>query len=190
VASHQVINEYVDALASRLPDHVVEELADGLLETQERLVAAGAPQNEAALTAIREFGAPAETVAAFVSQAPGRRIARLLLFTSPVVAGFWAASLITAGAWTWPVPLPAVAILGMVLVGTVALLVISATSHQDYRRTRFGIIGGLGALVVDTGMLAIVVFAAPTLVFPMAAAMAVSMARIMLTVRSLRECWN
>jgi hypothetical protein len=39
----------------------------------------------------------------FTRQAPGRRAARLLLATGPLVGACWAAALTSGRAWTWPV---------------------------------------------------------------------------------------
>lgn len=186
MASHPLIDGHLAALGDHLPAPVVDELADGLLETWDRQMSAGKSEDAAARMAIHDFGDPTKTVNAFVAQAPGRRLALRLLFTAPVVAAFWAASLVAARFWTWSVPLPVVAGLGVALVGILAALIGSATSRHSYRRTRLGIAGGVGAIILDAAMVAFVLLAAPLFVWPMAVAIAVSLARITLTVRTLR----
>jgi hypothetical protein len=185
MASHQLIEAHLRVLAGRLPAEVVDELADGLIETWQRHLATGLPPTEAARAAIAEFGTAEQITAAFVTQSPGRRHARFLLVTGPLVGAAWGASLLIGRAWTWPVPAPAEAAFGLVLVVVVALLVASATSRRSYRRARLGRSAGLGLLALDTGMLAAVALAAPALVWPMVVAIPVSLARIMLTLRAL-----
>jgi hypothetical protein len=106
MAGHQLNNDdpdgYLDAylahLARHLPADVVDELADGLTETRQHHLDGGLSPTDAARAAIAEFGDPDQTIRAFVTQAPGRRIARTLLATGPLMALCWAPSLITAHA--------------------------------------------------------------------------------------------
>lgn len=186
MASHPLIDSHLAALADHLPAGVVDELADGLLETWDRQMSAGHSEDAAARMAIHDFGEPTKTINAFVAQAPGRRLALRLLFTAPVVAAFWASSLVTARFWTWSIPLPIAAGLGVALVGIVAALIGSATSRHSYRRTRLGIAGGVGSVILDAAMVAFVLLSTPVFVWPMAAAISISLARITLTVRRLR----
>jgi hypothetical protein len=183
VASHQLIDDQLAALASRLPVHTVEELADGLAQTWEHHLATGLPAGDAARAAIAEFGSVDEIVQAFVRAAPGRRLAWLLLATGPAMAACWGGSLVAGHAWTWPVPLAVGAGFGAALLVAVAVLVIAATSRRDYRRTRLGALGGLGVVALDAGMLAAVLLVAPTLAWPMVLAIPASLARIGLTLR-------
>ena len=93
-------------------------------------------------------------------------------------------SLIAARFWTWPAPTAAVAGFWLTLLAVVAVLMAAATG-DNYRRTRLGTVGGLALVVLDTTMLAAVVTLAPNLVWPMAVAIPVSLARIGLTLRAL-----
>ncbi len=185
MASHQLIDDYVNRLARRLPADAVDELADGITDTWHQHVAAGRSPTQAAHAAIAEFGTPQQITDAFVAQAPGRRAARLLLATGPVAAACWGASLIVSRAWTWPIPHPAAVVFGSALLLVVAVLVLAATGRHSYRRTRLAGVGGLGLLVLDAAMVAAALLLAPTLVWPMAAAVPVSLARMMWTIRSL-----
>jgi hypothetical protein len=83
MASHHVIEEYLDQLATRLPSDAVDELADGLTETWHRYLDTGVAPDQAAQAAIAEFGDARQVTAAFVAHAPGRRVAPVLLATGP-----------------------------------------------------------------------------------------------------------
>jgi hypothetical protein len=185
VAGHQLIDRHLAALARRLPADTVDELADGLYEAWRHHLGTGLPPAEAAHAAIAEFGTPDRITGEFVRQAPGRRTAVLLLATGPLFGLCWGASLITARVWSWPVPAPVAAAFAGALLVTVAALATAATSRHSYRRTRLGIVGGVGLVVLDTAMIAAVLLAAPAIVWPMAAAVPASLARIGLTIRSL-----
>lgn len=185
MASHQLIDAYIAALARRLPAEAVDELADGLTETWQHHLAAGLPPAEAARATIGEFGTADQITEAFVTNCPARRTARILLATGPIVGVCWGTSLAVAEAWTWPVPAAAAAVTGAALLAVVAALVTSATSRTSYRRARLGTAGGLGLVVLDVTMLAAVVLLVPTLAWPLLLAVPVSLARIGLTLRSL-----
>lgn len=185
MAGHQLIDHHLAVLAQRLPADTVEELADGLIETWHHHRDAGLAPDQAAHAAIAEFGTPEQITRAFVAQAPGRRTARQLLATGPVVGACWGASLIDARAWNWPIPGAAAALFGLALLAVVAVLLASATSRRSYRRTRLGTAGGLGLVVLDAAMIAAGLLVAPTLVWPMAVAIPASLARIGLILRHL-----
>ena len=185
MASHPLIDGHVAYLGRRLPADTVDELADGLNETWRHHIASGLPPADAAQAAIAEFGTPDQIVNAFVTQSPGRRIALMLLASGPLIGACWGASLIAAHAWMWPVSTPAAAAFGLTLVAVITALVTAATSRRSYRRTRLAAAGGLGLLALDATMLAAAVLVAPTFVWPMAAAITASLARISLTLRSL-----
>ena len=93
MASHQLIDASLTALARRLPADAVDELADGLTETYQRHLSTGLDADAAAGAAITEFGDPDVVIAAFVRQAPGRRAARALLgwgrWSAPVGPRRW-----------------------------------------------------------------------------------------------------
>ena len=83
MAGHDLIDGYLTTLAARLPADAVDELADGLTETYRRHLSTGVAARAAAAATVAEFGTPEVVVAAFVRQAPGRRLARLLLCWVP-----------------------------------------------------------------------------------------------------------
>jgi hypothetical protein len=185
MAGHHLIDAYLADLARHLPADPVDELADGLHETWQRHLASGMTPALAARAAIAEFGTPDQVTHAFVTQAPGRRTAMTLLASGPLVGACWGTALITAKAWTWPVPTPAAAVFAVLLLAAVAALAAAATSRRSYRRTRLGAAGGVGIVMLDTTMLTAVFFLAPAPVWPMFIAVPVSLARIGLTLRSL-----
>jgi hypothetical protein len=182
VASHALIDAYLATLARRLPADVVDELADGLIETCARHESAGLPPDAAARAAITEFGRPEVVTAAFVRQAPGRRVALALLCSGPVVGLSWAAVLIVGHAWTWPVPAGLGAVFAATLVSVVAMLVLAATARRSYRRTRIAAGAGLGLIGLDSAILTMVVLVAP-FVWPMVLAVPASLTRVALTAR-------
>jgi hypothetical protein len=85
----------------------------------------------------------------------------------------------------WPVPTPLRLGFGLGLLLSVATLATAATSRRNYRRTRAAAVGGIGLIMLDTAMIAAAVFAAPALVWPMAAAIPASLLRIGTTVRAM-----
>jgi len=185
MAGHQLIDAYLAGLAGRLPADTVDELADGLLETWHHHLDNGLTAEPAARAAIAEFGSADRIADEFVAQAPGRRTARLLLATGPIMGACWAASLIATKVWAWPVPPMAGAAYALSLLGVVAMLIAAATSRHSYRRTRLGGLGALALVVLDTAMIGVVATLAPTTVWLIAVAVAASLARIGFTIRSL-----
>jgi hypothetical protein len=166
---------------------VVDELADGLTETWHRHLAAGLAPASAARAAIAEFGTPAQITDAFVTHAPGRRTALLLLATGPIAALCWGSTLVTSRAWTWPIPTAAAAVLGSVLLLAVAVLLAAATSRHSYHRTRLAGVGGLAVIALDITMLTVIVLVAPSPAWPMLTATTLSLARIAVTARLLPQ---
>jgi hypothetical protein len=185
MAGHTLIERHLAALARHLPADAADELADGLTETYQHHLARGLDPNAAATAAVAEFGGRDQILAAFTRQAPGRRTAIMLLATGPVFAACWGPSLILGHAWAWPVPMATGVLFGLTLLGVVATLATAATSHHDYHRTRLAAAGGIGLIALDMAMVAVVLLAAPTLVWPMAIAIPVSLARIGFTARSV-----
>ena len=70
--------DYLTALSAQLPATVVEELADGLAQTQQRYLSEGLTPDAAAGAAMAEFGEPQVIVAAFTRLSPARHAARRL----------------------------------------------------------------------------------------------------------------
>ena len=182
MAGHQLIDDYLAELARRLPADDVDELADGLDETFRYHQRRGLPAASAAAAATAEFGHPDLIVEEFVRQAPGRRAARALLASGPLFGALWGSSLISAQAWTWPVPLAAAVAFGAGLLAAVSALVAAAVSRSYRRTTLTGPACGLLA-VLDGAMLVAIAYAAPALSWPMALAIPASLVRIGLAVR-------
>jgi hypothetical protein len=185
MASHPLIDDHLAVLAERLPADTVDELADGLTETWQHHLAAGLAPGTAARAAVAEFGDAEQIINAYVAQAPGRRIAARLLASGPPIGACWGASLILTRAWTWPIPIVARVLFGLVLFTAVAALVTATTSRHSYRRTRLGGAGALGLISLDAAMLTAVAAIAPPLAWPLVAAIPASLARVALTLRSL-----
>jgi hypothetical protein len=185
MASHPVIDAYRARLARTLPSETVDELTDGLLETWEHHLTDGLRPEHAARAAIADFGDADRVADEFVAQAPGRRMARLLLATGPIMGVCWGTSLIAAKVWTWPIPPVAGAAYGTALLAVVAFLLVAATSRHSYRRTRLGLAGAGWLCVLDAAMIVAVATIAPTVVWPMTIAIPASLARIGFSIRSM-----
>ena len=183
--SSQLIENYVAALHQRLPVTVADEAADGLIETYERHLAAGAGEQEAAHAAVAEFGELGMVVGEFTSQAPGRRAARVLLATGPVAGACWAAVLVASRAWTWPVPAAVPLSAGAVLLLAVLALALAATSRRSYQRTRITAAASPAILLLDAAAVAAVLLAAPALTWALGLAVAASLTRMAFTAWSL-----
>jgi len=183
VASHHLIDGYLAGLARRLPADAVDELADGLAETYLRHLSGGLDPDAAAGAALTEFREPDRVVAAFVRSAPGRRSARALLYSGPVVGSCWGTTLVVSHAWTWPVPAGPRLAFGLTLLAVVTGLAVAATGSRSYRRTRIAAAAGLGLIALDTAVLAAVALVAPPFAWPMALAIPASLTRITVTAR-------
>jgi hypothetical protein len=173
-----LITDYVAGLRRRLPAAVADETADGLIETYEHHLAAGAGEQAAAQAAVAEFGELGLVVGEFTRQAPGRRAARMLLATGPVAGACWAAALITSRAWTWPVPAAVPLSAGAVLLLAVLALAVAATSRRSYRRTMLTAAASPVILVLDAAAAGAVLLAAPALTWALGIAAAASLTRL------------
>jgi hypothetical protein len=148
-----LIDAYLAQLAARLPAPIVAELADGLRETYLAHRRAGHPSQAAARLAVAEFGDPAAVIAAFVTANPGRRSARALLLTGPLIAAAWATVLLTRNAWDWPGPDWARAGFGTALLTGVSLLGFAVFAPHYRRAACSAAAACLVLLAVDATML-------------------------------------
>jgi hypothetical protein len=178
--------DYLTALSAQLPATVVEELADGLGQTQQRYLSEGLTPDAAADAAMAEFGEPQVIVAAFTRLSPARHAARRLLAAGPVVGGCWAAALITGRAWTWPVPGAARLLFGIALIAVIGLLATAAFGRRYRSARRAGAAACAGITALDSIMLITVVLAIPVLIWPVILAAAASTARLTFSARALR----
>jgi hypothetical protein len=185
VASHQLIDTYLALLGPRLPSETVAELADGLTETFERYRLEGLDPDGAAHAAIAEFGRPERVLREFVRQAPGRRVALLLLACGPVVGFCWAAALISARAWAWPIPMPVRLSVGVALVAVIGLLVLAATAANSYRRTELAQVAAVCLVGLDATMVGGAFFFSTPLGWATIIAIIASVTRLGLTVGAL-----
>jgi hypothetical protein len=181
-----VIRDYLTTLSEQLPAGMVEELADGLDQTRLYYLDQGLGLDAAADAALAEFGDPHVVVAAFTRMNPARRAARRVLATGPVAGAFWGAALITSRAWAWPVPVVARALFGVVLITAISLLAAAAFGRQYRSVSRAAVAGCVGIAALDAALVITVILIIPALIWPMAVAVAASMARITFTARTLR----
>src|SRR5262249_19068794 len=94
MAGHHLIDGYLAGLARVLPAGVVDELAGGLAEAYGRQRRSGLDPDAAAFAAISGYGAPGVVLGAFARPTPGRRLARALVLSGPLVGLCWAATLV------------------------------------------------------------------------------------------------
>lgn len=181
MASHLLIDRHLSELSRRLPASALDEVSDGLIETFEHRLRGGLAPDQAAAAAVNEFGTVEEIAAAFTRLAPGRRTAMVLLLTGPVVGGSWAASLIALRAWSWPASAWVALCFGAILILTVAMLASVVIAKANYRRTRLTLVSGAATILLDASLLIVIVTVPPELVWPAAAAMSASLARIIYT---------
>jgi hypothetical protein len=177
-----LITDYLSVLSAPL----VEELADGLDQTQQHYLIQGLTPDAAAGAAIAEFGEPQAIVAAFTRLSPARHTARRLLAAGPLVGGCWAAALITGRAWTWPAPATGRLLFGAGLITVIGLLAAAAFGRRYRSACRAGAVACVGITVLDGVMLIAVMFAIPVLIWPVVLAATASAARLTFTARALR----
>jgi hypothetical protein len=186
VPQASLTTDYLTALSAQLPATVVEELADGLGQTQQRYLSEGLTPDAAADAAIAEFGEPQVIVAAFTRLSPARHAARRLLAAGPVVGGCWAAALITGRAWTWPVPGAARLLFGAALITVIGSLATAAFGRRYRSARRAGAAACAGITALDSIILITVMLAIPVLIWPVILAAAASAARLTFSARALR----
>ena len=180
---HPLIQDYLSDLHG-LPAEIIDELTDGLLETYEHHRARGHTAEDAARAAIAEFGSARDVIAAFDRIAPGRHTARVLLATGPLVGLCWGAALLTARVWTWPIPSWPPPTLGAALVLVIVLLLVAAHASRGHARRAAAAGTGMIALL-DVLFVAGVIATAPVLPGLLQVALAASVVRACLSVRTL-----
>lgn len=180
-----LITDYLTALSAQLPGPIVEELADGLDQACRGYLERGLTEDAAASAAVAEFGDQRVLVAGFTDASPARRTARRLLVTGPGAGLSWGAALITARAWTWPVPVAGRAAFAAALLIVIGLLALAMRGHsyQSVRRAAAAACAGIGLL--DVSMLTVAFLVAPAMRWPLALAMAASFLRIAYVTRAL-----
>ena len=187
MAESGLIGDYLTALSGQLPAPVVTELADGLGQTREHYLSQGLDPDAATGAALAEFGRPEVIVAAYARISPAQRAARRLLAGGPLVGACWATVLITSKAWAWPVPTMARFLFGLALVTVIGLLAAAAIGRRCRSVRRAGAAGCVGISAVDAALLITIPIVIPVVAWPLALAMAASLARIAFTARSLRS---
>jgi hypothetical protein len=186
MSRHELIEVYLLDLRGLLPADVVDELTDGLIETYDRFRGCGLGPDDAALAALADFGAAGDIVTAFTQITPGRRTARTLLATGPLLGGCWAIALLTGDAGHWPIPAAARLAFAALLVTVIALLATTARACYLRARRAAALAGTSGLLLLDTTAIitASALTQAPT--WPLLLALAASLTRVCLTAPALR----
>ena len=181
----RLISDYLAALSADLPAQIVEELADGLDETYHGYLGQGLAPDAAARAAVEEFGEPRVIVDAFTDASHSRKTARRLLAAGPGVGMCWAVVLITARAWQWPVPVAARVLFGVSLITVIGLLAAAAFGRHYRLVRRAAAAACVGTAVLDAMMIGTALAAAPVLVWPVTAAVALSAGRSAFALRNL-----
>ncbi|HEV8274872.1 MAG TPA: permease prefix domain 1-containing protein [Streptosporangiaceae bacterium] len=183
----RLIDGYLAELSADLPSWIVEELADGLDESYRRYLGQGLGPDAAARAAVTEFGEPRVIVVAFTGASRGRKTARRLLAAGPVVGLCWAVVLISARAWTWPVPVVARVLFGVALIAVIGLLAAAALGRHYRLVCRAAAAACVGTALLDTAMACTVLVIAPALVWPLALAVALSAGRSGFALRNVHH---
>jgi hypothetical protein len=181
----RLISDYLAALSADLPAQIVEELADGLDETYHGYLGQGLAPDAAARAAVEEFGEPRVIVDAFTDASHSRKTARRLLAAGPGVGMCWAVVLITARAWQWPVPVAARVLFGVSLITVIGLLAAAAFGRRYRLVRRAATAACVGTAVLDAMMIGTALAAAPVLVWPVTAAVALSAGRSAFALRNV-----
>ena len=187
MADHSLIAAYRHDLLARLPAELAEEVSDGLTDTHEQYLRRGLSPDQAALAAIAEFGRAGTVVDAFRRACPVWRLARVLIVTGPIVGGWWAAALIVARAWDWPIPVAAPLLVGLVLAASVVMLATASLTRRYQSLLRAGITGCLGIAVLDVTVLTTAITLAPGARWLLVIAMSVSVIRLTFVAGMLRR---
>jgi hypothetical protein len=184
---HPLIDAYLLELRGQLPGEVVDELADGLMETYDHLQAGGLAPDQAARAALVDFGTTEEIVAGFAHLIPGRRTARALLASGPLLGGCWAITLLASHAWRWPIPVAGRVGFAALLLGVVAVLAMAARASYRHTRRSAALAGISGLLLLDASAIVVVTLLAPTPQWPLLLGITASLSRICLTAPTLRS---
>jgi hypothetical protein len=154
MARHQLIAAELDTLGARLPRAALAELADGLDDTFDALLAEHGDADIAAAATVEEFGDADSIIAAFFRDSPWRRLATVLLATGPAMGVVWGITLIGQHAWEWPLPLLIRIMYGTALVTLVVMLVLVTRERSAYRWTRRATAGcAVGLILLDASMI-------------------------------------
>jgi hypothetical protein len=186
MAETSLTGAYLAELSAQLPSSIVAELADGLEQTHLHYLGQGLDPDAAARAALAEFGEARVIVAAFTRASPGRRAARRLLATGPMVGACWGMALIINRAWAWPVPGGVRILIGMVLITAIGLLAAAAFGRHYRSAARAAAAGCIGLAALDATMLIAITLADPAVIWPIIVGMTASLARITFTTRTLR----
>ncbi len=184
---HPLIDAYLLELRGQLPGEVVDELADGLMETYDHLQVGGLAPDQAARAALVDFGTTEEIVAGFAHLVPGRRTARALLASGPLLGGCWAITLLASHAWRWPIPVAGRVGFAALLLGVVAVLAMTARASYRHTRRSAALAGISGLLLLDASAIVAVTVLAPTPQWPLLLGITASLSRICLTAPTLRS---
>jgi MFS family permease len=187
MAEHRLIAAYRDDLLAELPAHLADEVSGGLADAQEKYMGQGLNPDQAASAAIAEFGNARMVADVFRRACPVWRAACVLIATGPVVGGWWAAALVADRAWDWPIPIAVPFLVGVILAGSVLLLVASALARRYQQVRRAGLAGCLGLAVLDVCVITAAVMLAPSLRWLLAVAVCVSAARLTFVVGRLHR---
>jgi hypothetical protein len=188
MADHGLIAAYRRDLLARLPAELAEEVSDGLTDAHEEYVRRGMSPDQAAAAAIAEFGHPGTVVDAFRTACPVLRLAHVLIVTGPIVGGCWAAALISARAWDWPIPIAASLLVGLLLAASVVMLATASLTPRYQSLRRAGIAGCLGIATLDVTVITTAMLLAPDARRLAAIAVCLSAVRLTFVLGGLRRC--
>ncbi|MGE5285705.1 MAG: permease prefix domain 1-containing protein [Micromonosporaceae bacterium] len=187
MSRHELIDDYVRDLRAALPADVVNELADGLLETYDEFRVSGLTPGEAERAALADFGASSDVVAAFDAITPCRGTARALLASGPLLGGCWALALLTSHVGRWHIPIPARLAFASLLLSVVVLLAMASRASYLHTRRKAALAGTGGVLLLDASAVIATSALAPAPAWPLMLAASASLTRICFITPALRR---
>jgi hypothetical protein len=136
---------------------------------------------------VAEFGEPGAIVTAFTDASQGRKTARTLLAAGPAVGLCWAAVLITARSWQWPIPIAVRVLFGMTLIAVIGMLTMAASGHRYRRVCHAAATACVGTTILDGAMSGTVLATISVLVWPVAVAVILSVGRSGFALRNIHR---
>lgn len=134
MAEPELITTQLQALRSRLPDQLYEEVADGLLETYQAQLGHHPDPADAARAAVSEFGDVDTVTRVMCLNSSWHHLSTVLLSTGPALGGIWAVTLLNQQTWVSSLPDGVRICYGAALLTAIALLLSGRLETRAYQK--------------------------------------------------------
>lgn len=179
MAEPQLITTQLHALRSRLPEHLYEEVADGLLETYQAQLKRHPQPADAARAAVTEFGDADTITRATCLNSSWHHLSTVLLTTGPALGGIWAVTLLSQQTWVTSLPDEIRICYGAALLTAIALLLSGRLETHAYQKGHRQVLAASIVLIVlDLTMCAVVLHSTATIGGAAAIALTASLLRV------------